>query len=402
MKSIQQSIQVPFHYAVYFTRRLFSLENRLLERIIEEDRATGRRKLLFVIDRGVADLHPQLIESIEQYGRCRPLLFDLTFPPLILEGGEGVKNDPSLVNRLHGEIERAGLCRHSYIVAVGGGALLDLVGYAAATAHRGIRLIRVPTTVLSQGDSGVGVKNGINAFGKKNFLGTFSPPFAVINDLDFLTTLSDRDWRSGLAEAVKAALIRDRPFFDQLESDADRLAARDQNAIAAMEAMERTIRRSAEIHLRHIAGGDPFELGSSRPLDFGHWAAHKLEVLSDHTLRHGEAVSVGIALDTTYSYLSGPLPKASWERIIGLLSALGLPCYRPELKAPALFQGLTDFREHLGGPLTVMLLQEIGRGIEVHEMDETLLREGIALLEQIDFEMSNGGLLWKNISMPTR
>jgi 3-dehydroquinate synthase len=197
------------------------------------------------------------------------------------------------------------------VLGIGGGAVLDMVGYAAATAHRGIRLIRVPTTVLAQNDSGVGVKNGINAFGKKNFLGTFAPPYAVLNDIDFLTTLDDRDWRSGIAEAVKVALIKDANFFEFITTNAKALARRD------MDSMQHLVYRCAQLHLNHIANsGDPFEKGSSRPLDFGHWAAHKLEQLTHYNLRHGEAVAIGIALDTTYSYMAGMLSRSDWQQVL--------------------------------------------------------------------------------------
>src|SRR4029079_4140447 len=118
-----------------------------------------------------------------------------------------------------------GLDRHAFVMAVGGGALLDLVGYAAATTHRGGRLLRVPTTVLAQNDSGVGVKNGVNAFGVKNLVGTFAPPFAVINDLRFLQTLEPRERVAGMAEAVKVALVRDASFFEWMEAEAAGLAA---------------------------------------------------------------------------------------------------------------------------------------------------------------------------------
>ena len=138
---------------------------------------------------------------------------------------------------------------------LGGGAVLDAVGFAAAAAHRGVRLVRVPTTTLAQADSGVGVKNGINAFGKKNFLGTFSPPWAVINDEAFLQTLSDRDWRCGIAEAVKVALLKSERFFDQIGEAVPRLRMRDEQALIPI------VRRSAWLHLHHITdGGDPFEL----------------------------------------------------------------------------------------------------------------------------------------------
>ena len=290
-----------------------------------------------------------------------------------------------LFSDLHAAIRQAGLCRHSYILAIGGGSVLDLAGYAAATAHRGIRLIRMPTTVLSQNDSGVGVKNSVNALHAKNFLGTFAPPYAVVNDLSFLPSLSDRDWRSGIAEAIKVALVKDAAFFDELEANAERLAPprRDANA------MTRLIYQCATLHLDHIAtSGDPFEMGASRPLDFGHWAAHQLEQLTDYELRHGEAVAIGIALDATYSHLCGLLPTSDWGRALDLLDAVGFNLYVPEIDAHmddpehprSVFRGLEAFREHLGGELTIMLLASIGRGIEVHDVDLAVYRQAMTLL----------------------
>jgi 3-dehydroquinate synthase len=272
------------------------------------------------------------------------------------------------------------------VIAIGGGAVLDVTGYAAATAHRGIRLVRVPTTVLSQDDSAVGVKNGVNAFGTKNYFGTFAPPFAVLNDFRFLATLETRDWLGGLSEAVKAALIRDAAFFAELESLAPRLVGRDEAA------MEHVVRRSAAIHLTHIAnGGDPFELGASRPLDFGHWAAHRLEHLTDHRLRHGEAVAIGVALDSTYACLTGCLAVPDWRRIVDLFLALELPLAAPELEAHAadpghprsVLRGLEEFREHLGGRLTVMLLRGIGSAFDVHEIRPEVMIRSIGILMRI-------------------
>jgi 3-dehydroquinate synthase len=243
----------------------------------------------------------------------------------------------------------------------------------------------VPTTVLSQADSGVGVKNGVNAFGKKNFLGTFAPPAAVINDGTFLSTLSDREWRSGIAEAVKVALLKDRDAFEEIEHLVPALVARD------MQAMQRVIYRSAQLHLRHIAtSGDAFEFGSSRPLDMGHWAAHKLESLSNYRLLHGEAVAIGLALDATYASEVGLLPASIRDRIVGLLEKLGLATWTPELDdhledewhPRCLLRGLDEFREHLGGRLTIMLPLEIGRGIEVHTMDLETIRRCVATLRQ--------------------
>jgi 3-dehydroquinate synthase len=256
------------------------------------------------------------------------------------------------------------------LIAVGGGALLDVAGLAAATAHRGVRHVRIPTTTLSQADSGVGVKNGVNAFGKKNFIGTFAPPFAVINDFNLLGTLEPCDKRAGYVEAVKVACIRDARFFEEIERAVEELVAFEPAA------MKRLIHRCAGLHLDHIAtSGDPFETGSARPLDFGHWAAHKLEQLSDFQIRHGEAVAIGIALDVIYSRQTGLLDAPSAERILKLLEQLGFDLFANELLNVGadgnlqILGGLNEFREHLGGELTITLLREIGRGVEVHEMN---------------------------------
>ncbi len=290
-------------------------------------------------------------------------------PPVILPGGERAKNSPALINEIHAQIDRHHIDRHSYVIAVGGGALLDVAGFAAATAHRGVRHVRIPTTTLAQADSGVGVKNRINAFGKKNFIGTFAPPYAVINDFTLLATLPPKEMRAGYVEAVKVACIRDRKFFEEMEAAATALAAFDPPA------MRRLIYRCAELHLNHIAGsGDPFETGSARPLDFGHWAAHKLEQTSDFQIHHGEAVAIGLALDVVYSRQIGLLEAAAAGRILGLLRRLGFTLFASRLLARdsggdfQVLGGLEEFREHLGGELTITLLKEIGSGVEVHEM----------------------------------
>jgi 3-dehydroquinate synthase len=283
---------------------------------------------------------------------------------------------------MQGLIQEHRIDRHSFVVAVGGGAVLDAVGLVAATSHRGIRLIRVPTTVLSQNDSGVGVKNSVNLKGAKNFVGTFAPPFAVLNDIAFIDDLPTREKIAGMAEAVKVALIRDADFFHWLERNIDALSLFERAAMSVL------IRRCAELHMRQIAhGGDPFEGGSARPLDFGHWAAHKMESLTRNHVRHGEAVAIGIALDTRYSVLAGLLEPGIEDRVAALLELLGFRLWHPVLEARAadgsspIMQGVAEFREHLGGELTITLLADIGRGVEVHEMDERHIQEAIAWLK---------------------
>jgi len=392
MSVIHQHVRVTFQFPVHFTAGLFDPANPVLRGVVSGTDDPMPADAIVVIDDGVGLAHPGLPDQIARYAAAHADVLRIGTSPLLLPGGEACKNDPQVIDRLHARIHDVGLCRHSYVIAIGGGALLDVVGYAAATAHRGIRLIRVPTTVLSQDDSAVGVKNGVNAFGKKNYFGTFAPPFAVLNDSAFLTTLDDRDWLSGVTEAVKASLIRDAAFFARLEELAPSLVARD------ADAMQEVVQRSAAIHLTHIAnGGDPFELGSSRPLDFGHWAAHRLEHLTEHHLRHGEAVAIGVALDSTYAALKGWLPAADWQRLADLLLALRLRLFVPELgqhlddaaHPVSVLRGLAEFREHLGGRLTVMMLRGIGQAFDVHEIDPEVMIRSIEVLKRVDAARSS-------------
>ena len=420
---LSQNFSVSWHYEVLFTQGVFHEDNPLLaetiaagsplstkkgapgpsiqsagssagKRVSESaepdpstriDIAPPRRipNVLFVVDQGLADAHPGLAEQLEAYACRHKTHMNMVGEPIVIPGGEEAKNDPVHLNNLLQAIHTHGIDRHSYLVVAGGGAVIDTAGYAAAIAHRGVRLIRIPTTVLAQNDAAVGVKNGVNAFGKKNFLGTFAPPVAVINDALFLQSLSDRDWRSGISEAVKVALLKDPAFFEYLCDQCNALAARDP------EPMHYLVVRCAELHLQHIAtSGDPFEMGSSRPLDFGHWAAHKLEQLTRFELRHGEAVAVGIALECTYAMLEGRLDRTVWSRIVQLCLDLGfglrvdgLRSYLHDADHPeSLLHGLREFQEHLGGELTLLLLEDIGRGVEVHWVDYALYREAVDAL----------------------
>jgi 3-dehydroquinate synthase len=374
MSCIERTIQVSYRHRVFFTRRVFSSENDVLKQVLAAEKAEGKAKVLVVVDEMLSQTQPNLVSDIQAYFAQHGEKLSLVCAPMIIEGGERAKNSYFHVSEIQSHVEKHHIDRHSYIIAIGGGALLDVVGLAAATAHRGVRHVRIPTTTLSQDDSGVGVKNGINAFGKKNFIGTFAPPHAVINDFDLLASLPDRDKRAGYVEAVKVALIRDSAFFNEVERAADKLAAFDEAA------MQRLIYRSAELHMNHIAtSGDPFEFGSARPLDFGHWAAHKLEQISDYRIRHGEAVAIGIALDTIYSRNMGYLDTVSCERIVSLLEKLGFELFANELLHEdsngelVVLKGLEEFREHLGGQLTITLLQGVGRGFEVHEIDTIVM-----------------------------
>lgn len=361
-----------YSYACYFTDNMFQPDNSLLADVINPGNEGFRYKSLFVIDSGVLDAHPGILEHIEEYCNEHGLNYTTS---LAIKGGEDCKNDPEYLDKILNAINTEGICRHSYLIAIGGGALLDLAGYSAGIAHRGVQIIRVPTTVLAQNDAGVGVKNGINYFGKKNFTGTFAIPKAIINDSTFLKTLDMRDWIAGIAEAIKVALLQDREFFEVIERNAPKLQQGD------MDTMAQLIHRCAEMHMAHISqNGDPFESGSSRPLDFGHWSAHKLEQITNYRIRHGEAVAIGLAIDCTYAHLKGFLDSGSLQRIINTLMEVGFDLSilkDKQIHPPTLLQGLEEFREHLGGELTITLIEGIGVQKDVHTIDRKLMEKAI-------------------------
>jgi len=368
---MRELVDVRFEYDVSFTDGVFNRENPLLCSTLLSKGEARRHRAFAVVDRGVADAWPGLAGAIEGYFEAHAADLELIAAPLVVEGGEAAKNDEETFRNILQCVHELRIDRHSYVLGIGGGAVLDVVGYAAAVAHRGLRLVRFPTTVLAQADSGVGVKNGINAFGKKNFLGSFAPPFGVLCDVDFLKTLPVRERIAGMSEAVKVALVRDGAFFGWLREHGAALGRGESSAVVEL------VRRSAELHLRHIAtSGDPFEMGSARPLDFGHWAAHKLESLTSHRLRHGEAVAIGMAIDSLYSAHAGLTSPELADVVLELLERIGFRLWDDALELRgsdgrlAVLEGLAEFREHLGGELTVTMLRNAGEGVEVHEVSE--------------------------------
>jgi 3-dehydroquinate synthase len=371
-----------YSFPVYFTEDVWDAANTTLLEAITRLETDRRHRVMVVVDSNVAAAIPSIARDISGYALAWRQWIELACDPVLLPGGETSKNALRPVFRLLNRMNDIGLDRQSFVIAVGGGAVLDAASFAAAICHRSVRTIRVPTTVLSQCDSGIAVKNGVNLFGKKNFIGTFVPPFAVINDSRYLETLPRREQVAGLAEVVKVALLRDAALFEYLETHAAALTNAQPGPLAYVT------RRSAELHLAHICGsGDPFEFGSARPLDFGHWAAHKLESMTAHRLRHGEAVAIGMALDLLYAVRAGHLDAACAGRILDLLEALGFTLWDDALRHRerdgqlTVLRGLQEFREHLGGRLHVTLLRRIGDRFEVTEMDEPLVAAALGELE---------------------
>jgi 3-dehydroquinate synthase len=367
---LDREVALSFAHRVRFTRDAFDPANPALREAFAEDPEIATRRAVALIDDGLArategEIANRLRAAFDAGGRAMPQLVEVVVVP----GGETAKESHEIPDIVLQLVNHHRICRKSFVIAIGGGAMLDAVGYGAAIAHRGVRLVRIPSTVLAQDDAAMGVKNGINRFGKKNFVGAFAVPYAVLCDERLLETLPDAVYLSGFSEVVKIALLKDPALFARLERDAARIAARD------ADASRHAIRRSAELHLAHIVeGGDPFEANEARPLDFGHWAAHRLESMSSFAISHGDAVALGLLLDCRYSNLKGWLSDADHARIRATIAALGLPTRHPLLADhAALLAGADEFREHLGGRLTVTMLRGIGAGFEVHELDHALV-----------------------------
>ena len=368
----EECFDVRWNHRLLFSSNTLEADNPVLADAIRGgDEESSQHGMIAVIDAGVTNTNPGLASALEDYVKAHHASLPELRAVHITPGGELAKNDPKLVEEILTLINEHRICRRSTVLVIGGGAVLDSGGYAAAIAHRGVRMVRMPTTVLSQADSGVGVKNGINRFGKKIFTGTFTPPDAVVCDTELLKTLDQSEWATGFSEVVKIALLRDAGLFEGMEADAARIRGRD------LSIAMHYITQSARLHLEHITrGGDPFELDEARPLDYGHWSAHKLEQMTNFEVRHGDAVSIGIALDSVYAGMIGVESKDSVARTIALLEDLGLPIQHPAMRdAENLLEGLQEFREHLGGKLTITLVTEPGSSIEVNEIDaETMMR----------------------------
>ncbi|KAF0867108.1 3-dehydroquinate synthase [Pseudomonas sp. LD120] len=378
-QALQGRFEVSYHYPVLFSDHIFQADNPCLRQQLTQHHQ-GRTTVLVFADEQLLQCCAQLPQQISDYFSAHAADLHLKAAPIAVPAGESSKT-PDVLQQLYAHMLTHGLDRHCYVLALGGGAVLDAVGYACATFHRGMRLIRIPTTVLAQNDAGIGVKNGINAFAQKNLLGAFYPATAVINDFQLLLSLTPRDQLAGLAEAVKVAVIKDAAFFQWMEQHAEALAAFEHSA------SRYAIRRCAELHLGHITGaGDPFERGNGRPLDYGHWAAHKLENLSQHRLRHGEAVAVGMALDALYANACGLLSNDETQRLLRLLDKLGFNLRPAELGVKdaqgrsLVLLGLEEFRQHLGGRLSIPMLNCLGQSSDVHHIDLVLMEQALLRL----------------------
>src|SRR5574340_509117 len=276
--------------------------------------------------------------------------------PIILPDGEKYKNSDTL-NQIYDALLTHRCERKTTLIALGGGVIGDLTGYAAATYLRGVPFIQVPTTLLAQVDSSVGGKTGINHPLGKNMIGAFHQPRAVVADTAVLATLPERELRAGLAEAIKYGLIRDLPFFEWLEANMGKLLARDAQALAF--AIERSCRNKAE-----VVAEDETESGVRALLNLGHTFGHAIEAgLGYGVWLHGEAVGAGTVMAAELSRRMGWLTANDVARIRDILARAGLPVAGPPLGADRYLELMSLDKKVAAGRLRLVLLEAIGRGV---------------------------------------
>jgi len=391
---IQQKLTYSIEYPVAFTGNVFDPGNPVLAVTLDRLNENRVHRAMVFIDSNVADLLPQISQHVIQYFDAHAGDIELAEEPRVIPGGEIIKNDIEVVGPMISAMVDAHLCRHSFVVIVGGGAVLDTVGFAASLVHRGIRTIRIPTTLLAQINAGLGFKTGINFEGRKNCAGSFAPPFAVINDSQFLFSLPERDWAAGVAEAFRLGLLHDAEFFEELCQLAGCLTERDS------EAVQNIVRHGAYLFLSQLSReNDPLETGVGHPLDFGHWAAYKLEMMSECEIPHGEAVAMGMLIDARYATEQGWMTEAEFEKLHTAFARLELPLWFAELDLVGadgnleLFQGIPEFQEHKGGTLTIPFPDGIGASrqehlIDLESMDQALNRLKLLASSAVEFQRS--------------
>jgi len=259
------------------------------------------------------------------------------------------------VERIARSLCRAGADRKSLIIAVGGGVVGDLAGFAAASYLRGVALVHVPTTLVAQVDSSIGGKTGVNLPEGKNLVGAFYPPRLVITDPDLLRTLPGREFRGGLAEVIKHAMIADAPMFTRLEKDMDKILRRDRDVLGSL------IPRNVQIKA-HVVSRDEHESGLREILNFGHTFAHALESVTHYCrYQHGEAVAWGMMAAAFLGHEIRLTPAEEVSRIVSLVSRLGsLPPW-PSVSPPTLVQAMRSDKKARGGVLRFVLSPRMGQ-----------------------------------------
>lgn len=277
------------------------------------------------------------------------------------------------VESVCGEMVRAGLDRKSFVVALGGGVIGDLAGYCASIYQRGIPYVQVPTTVLSQVDSSVGGKTGVNLPDAKNMVGTFHQPAHVVADVDTLNSLPKREWNEGFAEIIKHAAIRDESMFAEIEKIAD-----GKGDLPAL------IRRNISIKAAIVEADEHETIGTRALLNFGHTLGHAIEAAAGYgRLLHGEAISLGLRAAAWLSYSIADLQNSDYERIVSLLKRFDLPTVLPDdIDLDAVMRISKMDKKFVHGAIHFVLLRSLGDAYVSKEVMEGHLKQALDHLKK--------------------
>jgi len=345
-------------YPIHIGRGLVSNADLILPHL-------KRKHVAIVTNTTVAPLYlEQLSASLQAAG--------VSFISIILPDGEAYKNSETL-NLIYDALLQNRCERSTTLIALGGGVIGDLTGYAAATYLRGVPFIQIPTTLLSQVDSSVGGKTGINHPLGKNMIGAFYQPQLVLADIDTLQTLPSREFSAGMAEVVKYGLIRDPDFFDWLEMHIDQLMALDESSIG--EAIYRSCQNKADVVAR-----DEHETGERALLNLGHTFGHAIENAMGYGVwLHGEAVAAGTMMAADLSERMGWLKPEDVKRIYALLTAANLPLEAPKLGVEKYLDLMQLDKKVADGKIRLVLQQGIGKSVITSDYDEKKLKETLSL-----------------------
>ena len=329
-------------------------------------RSEGKRHMFVITDANVARYYGRTLAGRLTAAGCEVTLLEVP-------AGERSKV-AATVNRLYTGLFRGGIRRDSLVIALGGGVIGDLAGYLAATALRGVRLIQVPTSLLSQVDSSVGGKVGIDHPAGKNLIGAFHQPAAVYIDPEALTSLPSDEFRNGFAEVIKIAAALDAPFFAMIERNIARI--RKENTALNTKIVETAVALKAS-----VVEKDEHETGLRRVLNLGHTIGHALESSGGFALKHGEAVAIGMALESRISVELGLLSAQDCRRLTALLEAAGLPSSRPEsINERAFMSAIAlDKKSNVSGARFV-LLRRIGECATAVPVPAELIRKTMGLV----------------------
>ena len=355
-------------YSVQFYDGLFSHANTVLLRNGVGQTPSCQRRMI-VIDSRVLELYGW---EIEEYFRANRVHF--RFVPLdATEPEKNLENAIKVVQAL----DEFGVNRRSDpLIAIGGGVLLDVVGFAASLYRRGLPYVRVPTTLMGLIDAGIGVKTGVNFDAHKNRIGTYFPPQGAYLDTHFLTTLDDRHVANGIAEIIKMAIIKDRRLFELLESCVDTLIA---DRFSGSEVYREILTRATVGMLQELAG-NLWESVLERVVDYGHTFSPSLEMVVLPELLHGEAVAIDMALSLTLAWQRELITARELARALGLIKAYGLPTYHARCDEQLLMKALAESTSHRDGLQRVPLSRGLGRAVFVNDLTRAEIRSAAAYL----------------------